>query len=198
MSSLDDDNLPEDLLSNIFKKLRINNPAHSRDLARLSQTNKKMKDAVRSRYGVYDPIAFHTIVNNPIIGRVARRYQLRFSEPLLSRFSATPLREQYMLSVTDPDDRTFNNLKRLIYGPRYPFHIDETGLVRRVARSNQTFRDDEARGGVEPLARIDLGIYDRRYKVVDRWISDYMGTRRDRVYRDGSYRPPHAQEDEDY
>eukprot|EP01050_Picozoa_sp_SAG11_P062551 SAG11_NODE_42185_length_184_cov_16.070588_1_plen_46_part_01 len=46
MSSLDDDNLPEDLLSNIFKKLRINNPAHSRDLARLSQTNKKMKDAV--------------------------------------------------------------------------------------------------------------------------------------------------------
>eukprot|EP01050_Picozoa_sp_SAG11_P046429 SAG11_NODE_23742_length_383_cov_26.890845_2_plen_29_part_01 len=29
MTSLDDDNLPEDLLSNIFKKLRINNPAHS-------------------------------------------------------------------------------------------------------------------------------------------------------------------------
>eukprot|EP01050_Picozoa_sp_SAG11_P069541 SAG11_NODE_50763_length_112_cov_170.230769_1_plen_28_part_10 len=28
MSSLDDDNLPEDLLSNILKKIRINNPAH--------------------------------------------------------------------------------------------------------------------------------------------------------------------------
>eukprot|EP01050_Picozoa_sp_SAG11_P007036 SAG11_NODE_573_length_8438_cov_22.469601_2_plen_87_part_00 len=53
-----------------------------------------------------------------------------------------------------------------------------TGLVRRVARSDQTFRDDEERGGVEPLARIDLGINDRCHRVRDQYG--------DKVYRDSS------------
>eukprot|EP01050_Picozoa_sp_SAG11_P003842 SAG11_NODE_228_length_11986_cov_128.901153_12_plen_170_part_00 len=142
MTSLDDDNLPEDLLSNIFKKLRINNPAHSRDLARLSQTNKKMKDAVRSRYPIYDPIEFHTILNNPLLTRIARRYQLRFSEPLFqSSRGIHKLGRQYKASITNR--RMHRNLKRKIDTPII-FMGDNPedplgGLWTRVPKSNQEF-----------------------------------------------------------
>eukprot|EP01050_Picozoa_sp_SAG11_P021414 SAG11_NODE_3807_length_2212_cov_116.090393_2_plen_164_part_00 len=160
MTSLDDDNLPEDLLSNIFKKLRINNPAHSRDLARLSQTNKKMKDAVRSRYPIYDPIEFHTILNNPLLTRIARRYQLRFSEPLFqSSRGIHKLGRQYKASITNR--RLHRNLKRKINASIfYDPNADQFGGIwTRVPKGDQEFTqfaNDHGQNTTE-LEQIDLG-----------------------------------------
>ena len=140
------------VVGKILTDLRIDNPQHSRDLARLAKTSRVLNEAVKSRYPVMDPLQFHAIVNNPRISRAAQRYRLRFSEPLLDG-GTEPLSRQIKLSMDDPTNERHWKLKRKIYG----LPGGQTGLFSREARSDQVFRDDIERGGVEPLAHIDLG-----------------------------------------
>ena len=118
-----------------------------------------MKDAVRSRYPIYDPIAFHTIVNNPLLTRIARRYQLRFAEPLFEagRGEMIPLGQQYTMSSKNRG--LHNSLKRIIDGVENEGEegVRAVGLWRRVAKSNQQFNQDNFGEGLYEVERIDFG-----------------------------------------
>eukprot|EP01050_Picozoa_sp_SAG11_P027738 SAG11_NODE_7142_length_1187_cov_2.392463_2_plen_199_part_00 len=149
-------------------QMRKTNPQHSRDLARLSKTSKDMNFQVKDRYPVMDPLQFHAIVNNPRISRAAQHYRLKFSEPSLDG-GTEPLSRQIKSSMDDPTNERHWKLKRKIYG----LPGGQTGLFRREARSDQVFRDDIERGGVEPLAHIDLGNTPRLQQGYDPYARIY-------------------------